>query len=67
MLRAQWMKFMYNVSQNQSSAVLGIPFGAWQVSDHANAVREMGMREVIAVAQAIDSGVLSRLFGGKKG
>lgn len=53
MLRAQWMKFMYNVSQNQSSAVLGIPFGAWQVSDHANAVREMGMREVIAVAQAM--------------
>ena len=53
MLRAQWMKFMYNVSQNQSSALLGIPFGAWQVSDHANAVREMGMREVIAVAQAM--------------
>ena len=53
MLRAQWMKFMYNVSQNQSSAVLGIPFGAWQVSEHANAVREMGMREVIAVAQAM--------------
>lgn len=53
MIRAQWLKFMYNVSQNQSSAVLGIPFGAWAVSKHANIVREMGMREVIAVAQAM--------------
>ena len=53
MLRAQWLKFMYNISQNQSSAVLGIPFGAWQVSEDANIIREMGMREVIAVAQAM--------------
>lgn len=53
MRRAKWLKFMYNISQNQSSALLGIPFGAWQVSEHANIIREMGMREVIAVAQAM--------------
>lgn len=53
MIRAQWQKFMYNISQNQSSAVLGLPFGAWVKSEHANAIREAGMREVIAVAQAM--------------
>lgn len=41
---------MCNVSENQSSAILGIPFGAWVVSEHANAIREAAMREVIAVA-----------------
>ena len=46
MIRAQWLKFMYNISQNQSSAVLGLPFGAWVKSEHANAIREAGMREV---------------------
>ena len=51
MVRALWLKFMANVSENQTSAVLGIPFGAWQVSDEANALREDTMREVIAIAQ----------------
>ncbi|MBT9779510.1 2-dehydropantoate 2-reductase [Clostridium sp. MCC353] len=52
MERAIWMKYMCNVSENQTAAVLGIPFGAWSgVSDHATAVREMVMREVVAVAQ----------------
>ena len=50
-MRALWLKFMANVSENQTSAVLGIPFGAWQVSDEANALREDTMREVIAIAQ----------------
>lgn len=52
MERAIWIKYMCNVSENQTAAVLGIPFGAWSgVSDHATAVREMVMREVVAVAQ----------------
>ena len=52
MERAIWMKYMCNVSENQTAAVLGIPFGAWSgVSEHATAVREMVMREVVAVAQ----------------
>ncbi len=50
MERAIWYKYMCNVSENQSAAVLGIPFGAWQVSEHANFIREALMREVMAVA-----------------
>lgn len=45
-----WHKFMCNVSENQSAAILGIPFGAWVVSEHANAIREAAMREVVAIA-----------------
>ncbi|MFQ7552500.1 MAG: ketopantoate reductase family protein [Blautia marasmi] len=41
---------MCNVSENQSAAILGIPFGAWVVSEHANAIREAAMREVVAIA-----------------
>jgi len=53
MMRAKWLKFMINVSENQSSAVLGIPYKAWTgISDSATFVREAIAREVIAVAQA---------------
>ena len=52
MIRAMWLKFACNVSENQSSAILGIPFGAWHVSGHANQVREMAFREVIRIANA---------------
>ncbi len=52
MERAIWIKYMCNVSENQTAAVLGIPFGAWSgVSEHATEIREMVMREVVAVAQ----------------
>ncbi len=50
MIHSLWFKFACNVSENQTSAILGIPFGAWQVSDHANQIREMAFREVIAIA-----------------
>lgn len=50
MERAIWFKYMCNVSENQSAAVLGISYGAWCVSEHANFIREALMREVIAVA-----------------
>ena len=50
MERAIWYKYMCNVSENQSAAVLGIPFGAWSVSADANFIREALMREVVAVA-----------------
>ena len=50
MIRAIWLKFACNVSENQSSAILGIPFGAWHVSDHANQLREMAFWEVIRIA-----------------
>ena len=52
MIKAIWTKFMCNCSENQSSAVLGIPFGAWHGNVHANFIREAIMREVIAIAQA---------------
>jgi 2-dehydropantoate 2-reductase len=50
MIRAMWLKFACNVSENQSSAILGIPFGAWQVSNHANQIREVAFKEVICIA-----------------
>ena len=50
MERAIWLKYMCNVSENQSAAVLGIPFGAWNVSDDANWIREALVREVAAGA-----------------
>lgn len=50
MVLDMWHKFMCNVSENQSAAILGIPFGAWVVSGHANAIREAAMREVVAIA-----------------
>lgn len=53
MIRAIWKKFMCNVSENQSSAILGIPFGAWHDNIHANYVREAVMYEVIEVAQKL--------------
>ncbi|MCR3759454.1 2-dehydropantoate 2-reductase [Clostridium felsineum] len=53
MIRAIWKKFMCNVSENQSSAILGIPFGAWRENIHANYVREAAMHEVIEVAQKL--------------
>jgi 2-dehydropantoate 2-reductase len=58
MIRAMWLKFACNVSENQSSAILGIPFGAWQVSDHANWIRETAFWEVIQIAnkKGIDIG-----------
>jgi 2-dehydropantoate 2-reductase len=52
MLKAIWTKFMCNCSENQSSAVLGIPFGAWHNNVHANYIREAIMKEVITIAQA---------------
>jgi 2-dehydropantoate 2-reductase len=54
MIRAMWLKFACNVSENPSSAILGIPFGAWQVSVHANQVREMAFWEVIRIANQKD-------------
>lgn len=58
MIRAMWLKFACNVSENQSSAILGIPFGAWHVSEHANHLRETAFWEVIRIAnqKGIDLG-----------
>ncbi|MGN0371909.1 MAG: ketopantoate reductase family protein [Enterocloster sp.] len=51
MEKAIWEKYICNVSENQVSAVLGIPFGAWGTSDHANRLRILVAKEVIDIAR----------------
>ena len=51
MLKGIWFKFMCNIGENMTCALLGIPFGGFQVSDHANWVRIEAMKEVAAIAQ----------------
>ncbi|MGN1182165.1 MAG: ketopantoate reductase family protein [Faecalibacillus sp.] len=52
MLAEKWFKFMCNVGENQVSAILDIPFGAWNVSEHANLLREKAGNEVHLIAKA---------------
>jgi 2-dehydropantoate 2-reductase len=53
MVRGMWFKFMCNIGENLTCALLGVPFGAYHVSDHANAIRCEAMREVIAIANRL--------------
>ena len=53
MIRGIWFKFSCNVGENMTCAMLNIPFGAFQISDSANYIRETGMREVIAIANKL--------------
>ena len=53
MLRALWLKFCCNVSENQTSALLGLTFQAWKSNDHANFIREMAFREAMWIAQKL--------------
>lgn len=48
---------MTNVSENQIAAILGMPYRAFQVSEHINVIREMVSREVIAIANAAGIGL----------
>ena len=50
MIHDQWFKFMANVGENLISALLGIPFGGFHVSEHTNILRVKAMEEVIAIA-----------------
>lgn len=52
MLAEKWFKYICNVSENQISAVLDIPFGAWNASNHANTLREMVANETYLIAKA---------------
>ncbi len=54
MIRGLWFKFMCNVGENQTCALLGIPFGAYRLSDHANIIRRAAMREVVAIANRLN-------------
>lgn len=53
MVRGMWFKFMCNVGENMTCALLGIPFGAYRVSGHANHIRKAAMGEVIRVANRL--------------
>lgn len=47
-----WFKYMCNVGENLTCALLGIPFGAYGVSQAASSIRRAAMKEVQAVAEA---------------
>lgn len=51
MLWGLWFKFMCNVGENLTCALLGVPFGAYGVSKAANKIRWAAMKEVQAVAE----------------
>ena len=60
MVRMMWWKFMINVGINQAAALMRAPFGVFQSSAHAQALMESLMREVIAVAGALDINLSTR-------
>ena len=53
MLKGIWFKFMCNVAENMTCAMFGVPFGAFQKSDHANYFRNAAMWEVIRIANKL--------------
>lgn len=48
-----WFKYMCNIGENMTCALLGIPFGGFRVSGYANDMRKSAMREVVAVANRL--------------
>jgi 2-dehydropantoate 2-reductase len=57
MILGIWFKFMCNVGENMTCALLGVPFGAFQTSEHANELRRNAMWEVIRVANKLGIGL----------
>jgi len=51
MLHGIWFKYMCNIGENMTCALLDIPFGAYHTNDHANWIRNKAMLEVLAIAQ----------------
>lgn len=45
---------MVNIGVNQTSAILGAPYGVFQSSEHLRELAKSAMREVVAIAQAKD-------------
>lgn len=52
MLEGLWFKYACNVGENLTCALLGIPFGAYRVSESANRLRLRAMDEVCRIAEA---------------
>lgn len=57
MVLAMWFKFMSNVGENMTCALLGIPFGTYRTSPDANFIREAAMEEVMAIANHLGIGL----------
>lgn len=53
MIKGMWFKFMCNIGENMTCALLGVPFGAFHVSDYANAIRRKAMLEVLEIANLL--------------
>ena len=53
MIYGMWFKFMCNIGENLTCAMFDIPFGAFRVSDHANAIRHGAMLEVVEIANRL--------------
>lgn len=53
MIHAIWFKYMCNVGENLTAALLGIPFGALHTSENAKYLRQNAMREVLAIANKL--------------
>jgi 2-dehydropantoate 2-reductase len=60
MIRIMWWKFMINVGMNQASAVMRAPYGVFQNTPSAQELMEALMREVIALAEALEINLTSR-------
>jgi 2-dehydropantoate 2-reductase len=54
MIRSLWFKYMVNVGANQTSAVLKANYGTLRSSSEARDLMDSAMREVIAIAGAIN-------------
>jgi 2-dehydropantoate 2-reductase len=51
MLHGLWFKYMCNVGENMTCALLGIPFGTYCTNEESNVIRRAAMWEVAAIAQ----------------
>ncbi|NLA86075.1 MAG: ketopantoate reductase family protein [Clostridiales bacterium] len=53
MIKGMWFKFMCNIGENMTCALLGVPFGAFHMSEHANEIRRKAMWEVVKIANRL--------------
>ncbi len=53
MVKGLWFKFMCNVGENMTCALLDVPFGAYHISEDANFIRRAAMQEVILIANKL--------------
>lgn len=57
MIYGLWFKFMCNIGENLTCAMFDLPFGAFKVSEHVNAIRRGAMLEVVEIANRLGIGL----------